>query len=1781
MLVDSRNNQADDLTIQTELNDHRRCIQELREIFFKVKQYQQDPEKYKTELAELHTRGMLLCNKLRSLNRSGRQRIHQAREITAEHRNRLDEQTLEQQNLLYELSHVNKEIARCEEFKSKDQQLELVSVEDFYAQAPPELTNKDVIGNDQHRLHLFQLDWELMQRERLNEECKTFQNEIGDLKKQIMRRRKRLRSLRPKLKDVVASTRPVRRYIDSTFDDVATTSTVNNPLISKLPDPLYVLYSLTFAYQQCDGRHVTCEIEQNNHISTVDTIELMRAHPVRVKITLTLSVDHIAEMMFIFYPLLNIVTVQSKLSGLKASQNKMLTSSLLHNLLDDIDVGDTSPNPVNDFLFREQGKTSHTFNDETGLPYRWVQQICKCQIIPLERQELICDCSDIMKRLTQRFRSRIVLDRTLTSLERLEMPLLGEQEAILARQKLNCVLRSWHEMKYDDIQKLEHVKPFIEEGVINQSTIYYGCKLQNDQSWLIATICISPNYPNIKPLIVIKIMWKSEQTRLNDENIKIMERSLLIDLSSNTATSTTDPQQQHLGLLAFQIWRLASAFDLYLESECYALQSEEFSKNKPFLTSYTGRRRRSFQSNLSVSINERSSTNAHQSSANTASSEDTSTEPAISIFSVDYKKHEDLKQMLDSNKDNLKLEAMRRIIGMIAKGKDAADLFPAVVKNVVSKNMEVKKLVYVYLMRYAEEQQDLALLSIATFQRGLKDPNQLIRASALRVLSSIRVPTIVSIMMLAIRDAVSDMSPYVRKTAANAIAKLYALDMDLKEELVTIIGKLLADKTILVNGSAVQAFEHVCPERIDLIHQNYRRLCNLLVDIDEWGQVVVVNMLTRYARSQFMEPNLTYEDERKDFYGDDKEKQRQHSTVDDEDERKIYIMDSDHRLLLRCTKPLLQSRNSAVVMAVAQLYYHVAPKTEVQIVAKALIRLLRHYREIQTIVLKSIASMADKHKQIFEPYLKSFYVHSNDSGQVKRYKLEILTVLANETNISTILREFQTYVLSADKEFGAQTIHAIGRCASTIKEVTEACLNGLITFNFAIAETIVAESVVVVKKLLQINPSQYSEIIKHIVRMVDKVVVPTARASILWLIGEYSDRISKLAPDVLRKMVKNFTNEETIVKQQILNLAAKLYVVNPQQTQLLVQYVFNLAKYDKNYDTRDKARLLRALLIQSEKCPNLSRYAKKILLVSKPAPTLESLMRDNDQYALGTLSYVIGQKANGYKDLPDFPLEPPDPTVRNVEVILPEKTTPTFGQKGKGRTPKGTSATGGKTSSAAKGFYSEDESTEGPDPSDEESTTSTSEESLSESGDENEEEQNTDDDDNDDESETRQQTLKTVTNVSDYEQLDPSRQQQQKSGLNKNPTRAESSESGSESSDEELDDDESEDDSSASSEIEEEPQQAKTSKKPSNVPLLKGSSEKVSQASSDQKTQSKADNQAINEYVPPKETSLFDLDLETFLGSGPVNATASTTSKTVTQSKITDDLNILESLSSAPSVPAYTRQFELLNRMTGSGLQIQYRYPRTKFNRGPNMVNIELLFTNTTQKDIQHILFLKARPGVQISEFAEIDVLSSGATLVSTMGIDFNDKTQSAQFDITVDGKQISLSIPCQVGEMIEQRFLNEQEFLQELTRLKGMSEISETLKLSVDTLEKLNFSTIQNKIIQCANVIPVPVSSHSAIYRCWKEYLSYKKECENERKKVEKMKSDERDQYDIKKQEEVLKETEGMISHTKSGFIKSWKEFQNLYTSVANDENIKQSKEYQDAEKVYDEIVKAQEDDK
>ncbi|XP_045417560.1 AP-3 complex subunit beta-2 isoform X3 [Lemur catta] len=966
------------------------------------------------------------------------------------------------------------------------------------------------------------------------------------------------------------------------------------------------------------------------------------------------------------------------------------------------------------------------------------------------------------------------------------------------------------------------------------------------------------------------------------------------------------------------------------------------------------------------------------------------------IFSSDYKRHDDLKEMLDTNKDSLKLEAMKRIVAMIARGKNASDLFPAVVKNVACKNIE--------------------------------DPNQLIRASALRVLSSIRVPIIVPIMMLAIKEAASDMSPYVRKTAAHAIPKLYSLDSDQKDQLIEVIEKLLADKTTLVAGSVVMAFEEVCPERIDLIHKNYRKLCNLLIDVEEWGQVVIISMLTRYARTQFLSPtqneSLLEENPEKAFYGSEEDEAKGAGSEDAPAStlptRKPYVMDPDHRLLLRNTKPLLQSRSAAVVMAVAQLYFHLAPKAEVGVIAKALVRLLRSHSEVQYVVLQNVATMSIKRRGMFEPYLKSFYIRSTDPTQIKILKLEVLTNLANETNIPTVLREFQTYIRSMDKDFVAATIQAIGRCATNIGRVRDTCLNGLVQLLSNRDELVVAESVVVIKKLLQMQPAQHGEIIKHLAKLTDNIQVPMARASILWLIGEYCEHVPRIAPDVLRKMAKSFTAEEDIVKLQIINLAAKLYLTNSKQTKLLTQYVLSLAKYDQNYDIRDRARFTRQLIVPSEQGGALSRHAKKLFLAPKPAPVLESSFKDRDHFQLGSLSHLLNAKATGYQELPDWPEEAPDPSVRNVEV--PEWTKCSSREKRKEK---------------EKPFYSDSEGESGPTESADSEPESDSESDSKSSSD---------------------------------------------SG---------SGESSSESDNEDEDEDEEKGRGSESEQSEEEGEKRKT-KKRKKVPegQGEGSSSDEGSDSSSSSSESEMTSESEDEQVEPasrrgkappssksapaaKEISLLDLEDFTPPSVQPVSP------PTVVSSSLAADLEglTLTDSSLVPSllspVSSAGRQ-ELLHRVAGEGLAVDYAFSRQPFSGDPHMVSVHIYFSNNSDTPIKglHMGTPKLPAGISIQEFPEIESLAPGEAATAVMGINFCDSTQAANFQLCTQNRQFYVSIQPPVGELMAPVFMSENEFKKEQGKLMGMNEITEKLTLP-DTCRSDHI--VVQKVTATANLGRVP----------------------------------------------------------------------------------------------------------
>ncbi|KAF9157245.1 AP-3 complex subunit beta-2 [Actinomortierella ambigua] len=647
---------------------------------------------------------------------------------------------------------------------------------------------------------------------------------------------------------------------------------------------------------------------------------------------------------------------------------------------------------------------------------------------------------------------------------------------------------------------------------------------------------------------------------------------------------------------------------------------------------------------------------------------------------------------------------------MISKGRDVSEFFPEVVKNVASNSLEVRKLVYIYILRYAEQEQDLTLLSINTFQKDLGDKNQLIRAMALRVMSGIRVPVISPIVMLGIKKCVTDLSPYVRKIAAHAIPKLYQLDPSQKDALIDVITKLLSDNSTFTIGSVLMAFNEVCPDRYDLIHLHYRKLCRMLVDMDEWGQITAMELLLRYARTQFLNPigrassqptrQLKPKKEKsvaRSFYSDDDSDVSHHSAEDSDDsddDLGSASMDPDLTFLLKCVQPLLQSRNSQVVLSVAKLYSHLAPPEESLRLARPLVRLLRGHREIQYVVLNNILAIASQRAYIFDQHYQPFFVRATDPVFIQNLKLDILTLIATETNITSILRELQEYVKSPNKEFATKSIKAIGRCAVNIPEMAEGCLGGLLKLVHSTNDSIVSEAVVAIRNLIQERSEDDTALIAQLTKSLEQIKEPNARANVFWLVGQYCGRLATIAPDVLRQGAKSFTSENDNGKLQVLTLGGKLVAnkeIEPRNTiNMLFQYVLNLARYDQSYDVRDRARFFRSLVYgdqrnisshangqeegedpeehadhandhetthQSEqgdeggfeysgKDLNLSDHVRAILLSDKQPPIHENPSNGRENYTMGSMSMVLNRSVAGYEPLPDWPTVQPDPSIR-------------------------------------------------------------------------------------------------------------------------------------------------------------------------------------------------------------------------------------------------------------------------------------------------------------------------------------------------------------------------------------------------------------------------------------------------------------------------------------------------------------------------------------------------------
>ena len=145
-------------------------------------------------------------------------------------------------------------------------------------------------------------------------------------------------------------------------------------------------------------------------------------------------------------------------------------------------------------------------------------------------------------------------------------------------------------------------------------------------------------------------------------------------------------------------------------------------------------------------------------------------------------------------------------------GKDVSDLFFPVLKCVETQNLELKKLVYLYFINYAKSQPDLAVLAVNTFRKDARERvNPLIRGLAVRTMGCIGVEAILDYICDPLKDSMNDEDPYVRKTAAVCVGKIYDISPQRVEDYKFIekLIEMLSDGNGMVVSNAVAALTDI------------------------------------------------------------------------------------------------------------------------------------------------------------------------------------------------------------------------------------------------------------------------------------------------------------------------------------------------------------------------------------------------------------------------------------------------------------------------------------------------------------------------------------------------------------------------------------------------------------------------------------------------------------------------------------------------------------------------------------------------------------------------------------------------------------------------------------------------------------------------------------------------------------------------------------------------------------------------------------------------------------
>ncbi|KAL7283335.1 Adaptor protein complex beta subunit [Trametes coccinea BRFM310] len=540
---------------------------------------------------------------------------------------------------------------------------------------------------------------------------------------------------------------------------------------------------------------------------------------------------------------------------------------------------------------------------------------------------------------------------------------------------------------------------------------------------------------------------------------------------------------------------------------------------------------------------------------------------------------------------------LKKIVANITMGNDMSPLFTDVVQCLGTPLLEIKKMVYLFLVCYGRQKADQLHLVIPSFLQDCNDRNPLVRALAIRTMSYIPTPVVIESLTDQLRHCLKDRDPYVRKTAAICVAKLYAADPRKAEKggFVEMLRDLLLDSNATVVANAVAALSEIGDRQDGVIFKLNLTVANKLLtalgESSEWGTIYILDSLLRYVPEK-------------------------HSDAEMIAERVIAQLNhANSAVVLTAIKILLYLMN---YMENRRLMEYICKK-----MGPPLVTLLSSGPEVQYVALRNILLIIQRRPAVLKNDVKVFFCKYNDPIYVKLAKLEIMYRLAREENAREVLAELQEYASEVDVDFVRKAVRSIGRLAIKVQPAADACIQALLDLIETKVSYVVQEAVIVIKDVFRRYPGKYEGIIPTLCEHLDLLDEPESKAAMIWIIGQFANRIDN-ADELMDDLTYTFLEEPNEVQLALLTAAVKLFIYKPHSdtTKALVHKVLKWTTEEvDNPDLRDRGFMYWRMLAINP------TVAGEIVLAEKPPITTDADRMDRgalDQLLLhtGTLGSI-------------------------------------------------------------------------------------------------------------------------------------------------------------------------------------------------------------------------------------------------------------------------------------------------------------------------------------------------------------------------------------------------------------------------------------------------------------------------------------------------------------------------------------------------------------------------------